>query len=318
MSGFWYGWIVVVTVLNIGAALWLFAGTARRKPGEPKRAAGDTTGHRWDGDLAEYNNPMPRWWLYLFYGTVAFSIAYLVLFPGLGGFAGLLGWSQGGQWRAQTEAAARSDYAEFGRFGAMTVAELERDPAALHIGRNLFNNNCTTCHGSDARGAKGFPNLTRPRYKWGHDADSVVATIGGGREGVMPAWQDTLGTDGVEQVAAYVYSLSGRDAPAPLVAAGREKFATFCAACHGPDGKGTTALGAPDLTRGYWQYGGSLEAIRETIRAGRRNRMPAHLDLLGEQKVRLLAAYVLNLSSPATASAAPDGGPAAAAHATAY
>ena len=134
----------------------------------------------------------------------------------------------------------------------------------------------------------------------------------------MPAWQDTLGTDGVEQVAAYVYSLSGRDAPAPLVAAGREKFATFCAACHGPDGKGTTALGAPDLTRGYWQYGGSLESIRETIRAGRRNRMPAHLDLLGEQKVRLLAAYVLSLSSPATASAAPDGGPAAATHATAY
>ena len=305
MSGFWNGWIVVITLASIGGAMWLFLATSSRRPGD-QGSGTDTTGHTWDGDLVELNNPLPRWWLYLFYATVAFGLAYLVLFPGLGSFAGLLGWSQGGQWREQVEAGNRSYYAEFGRFDTMSVAELEHDPAALRIAKNLFNHNCTTCHGSDARGAKGFPNLTRPGYKWGHGANSVVATIGGGREGVMPAWQDALGVDGVEQAAAYVYSLSGHGAPPALVAAGKEKFATFCTACHGADGKGTPALGAPDLSADNWEYGGSLDAIRETISAGRRNRMPAHLDLLGEQKVKLLAAYVLSLSSaPPAATHAP-------------
>ena len=310
MSGYWNGWIIVVTLASIAGALWLFVGGGRRKPGEHGNTK-DTTGHAWDADLVELNNPLPRWWLCLFYGTVAFSLAYLALFPGLGDFAGLLNWSQGGQWRAQSEAANRSFDAEFGRFRTMTVADLEQDPAALRIARNVFNNNCTTCHGSDARGAKGFPNLTRSHYKWGHDADAVLATIGGGREGVMPPWQDALGADGVERLAAYVLSLSGRSAPPALVAAGHEKFATFCSACHGPDGKGMAALGAPDLSGEDWQYGGSLESIRESIRAGRRNRMPSHLDLLGEQKVRLLAAYVLSLSSATPAAAAPATAPAA-------
>jgi cytochrome c oxidase cbb3-type subunit 3 len=184
------------------------------------------------------------------------------------------------------------------------------DPGALKVAKNLFAANCSMCHGSDARGAKGFPNLTSPNLTWGRDPEAIVATIGGGRQGVMPAWKDVLGAAGVESVANYVYTLSGRTAPAPaLVAAGKEQFATVCAACHGPDGKGNPALGAPNLTDNVWIYGSSLETIKDTVANGRQNRMPAHLDLLGEQKVKLLAAYVLSLSpAPAAEPAAPAAG----------
>ncbi len=297
MSGFWNGWIVVLTLANVAGALWLLWATSRRAPGDDKAedAEADTTGHIWDGDLREYNNPLPRWWLYLFYGSVAFGLGYMVLYPGLGNFGGTLGWSQAGQWQAQTEAAERLSEQVFARFDGRSLPELQRDPEAMRVARNLYANNCAMCHGSDARGAKGFPNLHATNYQYGKEPEAVIATIGAGRIGVMPPWQDALGAEGVEQVAAYVYSLSGRQAPAELVAAGAEKFATFCAACHGPDGTGMTAVGASNLTDEYWTYGGALETLKETIAGGRQNQMPAHLDLLGERKVRLLAAYVLGL-----------------------
>ena len=190
----------------------------------------------------------------------------------------------------------------------MTVADLQKDPGALRVAQNLFAANCAMCHGSDARGAKGFPNLTSPNLTWGGDADSVVATISNGRQGVMPAWKDTLGEAGVTAVANYVYSLSGRSAPADLVAAGKQTFDTMCAACHGADGRGNVTLGAPNLTDKVWIYGGSLDTIKETIANGRTNRMPAHLELLGAQKVKVLAAYVLSLS-PAGATTAGNGAP---------
>ena len=315
MSGFWKWFIAILTAVNIAYALWLLTGTVRRKPGEQK-AGPETTGHVWDGDLREYNNPLPRWWLAVFYFTVAFAVAYLVLYPGIGAFQGTLGWTQARQWQAQTDEANAVVAREFARFTGKSVAELAQDAAALKIGKNLFAANCAMCHGSDARGAKGFPNLTSPNLTWGRDPDAVLATISGGRQGVMPAWKDALGADGVEAVANYVYSLSGRNAPAALVAAGREKFATLCVACHGPDAKGNPALGAPNLTDEYWIYGGSLAAIKESIANGRSNRMPAHLELLGEQKVKLLAAFVLSLgpapaAPSATAPAAPSAGAAA-------
>ncbi len=310
MSSFWNGWIVLLTVLNIAAALWLLFVTSRRKPGDDKPGA-ETTGHSWDGDLREYNNPLPRWWLWLFYGTVAFAVGYVVLFPGLGAFSGTLGWSQASQWQAQHDA-ANANYAQrYGRFDTMSVAELQKDADAMRIAKNLFGNNCAMCHGSDGRGAKGFPNLHEASYKWGREPEAVVATIAAGRLGVMPAWKDSLGDAGVEEVANYVYQLSGRPADAAKAAAGKDKFATFCVACHGPEGKGMTALGAPDLTDAYWLYGGSLDAIKATVAVGRQGQMPAWNDTLGEQKVKLLAAYVLSFgghtaseASAATAQAA--------------
>jgi cytochrome c oxidase cbb3-type subunit 3 len=302
MSGFWNWWILGLTVANVAFAVILLYRTSGRRPGDQAPGA-ETTGHVWDGDLAEYNNPLPRWWLWLFYLTIAFAIAYLALFPGIVG--GTLGWTAKGQWQAETASADATMQKAFARFDGVPIETLATDPAAVGIGRNLFAANCTACHGADARGAHGFPNLTSPNLTWGASPDDIVATISNGRQGVMPPWKDALGSDGVEAVANYVYTLSGRTAPSPaLVAAGQEKFATFCAACHGPDGKGSTLVGAPNLTDEYWIWGGSIAAIRETIANGRSNRMPAHLDVLGERKIRLLAAYVTSLKSGAASPAA--------------
>jgi cytochrome c oxidase cbb3-type subunit 3 len=295
MSGFWNGWIVGLTVLNIVGALWLLYNTSRRRPGDEKPGA-DTTGHSWDGDLREYNNPLPRWWLWCFYGTVFFAIGYLVVFPGLGSHAGTAGWSQAKQWQAQKEQADRTYAKVYAKFAGLSVPQLQQDPDAMRIAKNLFGNNCAMCHGSDGRGAKGFPNLHAANYMYGREPDNVVTTIGGGRQGVMPAWKDSLGEAGVEEVANYVLSLSGKPHDAAKAASGAAKFATFCVACHGPDGKGSTAVGAPNLTDNVWLYGSSLATVKETIALGRQNRMPAWADTLGEQKVKLLAAYVLGLS----------------------
>ena len=308
MSGFWNWWIAGLVFINMAGALWLLLATTRRKQGDQSPGA-ETTGHTWDGDLQEYNNPLPRWWLFVFYFTVAFSVAYLVLFPGFGAFKGTLGWTQIGQWKQQSDEANAIAARVLARFDGKSVEELSRDPGAIKIAKNLFAANCSMCHGSDARGAKGFPNLTSPNLTWGREPDAIVATIGGGRQGVMPAWGPVLGADGVEAVANYVLTLSGRPAPDPAkVAAGKEKFDTLCVACHGPDGKGNPMLGAPNLADEYWIYGGTLAVIKETIANGRSNSMPAHLALLGEQKVRLLAGYVYSLQP---AKAAPSAPPAA-------
>ncbi len=306
MSGFWNLWIAGLVSLNIAFVGWLLFATALKKKGDQK-AGPETTGHIWDGDLREYNNPLPRWWLGIFYASIVFALLYLVLFPGFGSFKGILGWSQVSQWQGQKADADAVVSREFARFTGVSVEDLAKDPGAIKIAKNLFAANCAMCHGSDAHGAKGFPNLTSPNLTWGRTADDIVATISNGRAGVMPTWKDTLGADGVVQVANYVYTLSGRTAPdAAAAAAGKEKFATICFACHGPEGKGNKLLGAPNLTDDYWIYGSSLDTIKETVANGRTNRMPAWLDTLGEQKVKLLAAYIYSLAPPpADAAAAP-------------
>jgi cytochrome c oxidase cbb3-type subunit III len=296
MSRFWSLWIAVLVTANIVYAVWLPYTSSKRRKSE-SAAGAETTGHVWDGDLEEFNNPLPRWWLIGFYLSIVFAIGYLVLYPGFGAFKGLLGWTETGQWREQSAEANALYEQKFARFDSLTIDQLRADPEAQNIAHNLFAANCAMCHGSDARGAKGYPNLTSANLSWGNDADAIVATIGGGREGVMPPWRDALSDAGVDTVAEYVYTLSGRQATHPeRLAAGKTTFETVCSACHGPDGKGNTALGAPNLTDEVWIYGGSLATIRETIAQGRGNRMPAHLERLGERKVRLLASYVMNLS----------------------
>jgi len=301
MSGFWNLWVAGLVTANIVFLAWLLYATSTGKKSD--QAAGpETTGHTWDGDLKEYNNPLPRWWLFVFYGSIVFGVLYLTLFPGYGNFKGLLGWSSTAQWQSQKADADAIVAREFAKFDGKSVAQLSTDPNALRIARNLFAANCAACHGSDAHGGKGFPNLTNPNLSWGRSEETILATITGGRQGVMPAWKDALGADGVAQVANYVYSLSGRTAPDPkAAAAGAEKFATLCAACHGADGKGNAMLGAPNLTDEIWIYGGSLATIEETVSNGRQIRMPAWGELLGEHKVKLLAAYVYSLAPPPAA-----------------
>ncbi len=285
--------VVVLTVLNILACLWLIWWTARRRA--PVEA--DTTGHEWDG-IQEYNNPMPRWWLGLFIITIIFGFIYLALYPGLGNYAGSNGWTSDKQLeqdQARTQAAFE---ARFGAIAKQDIVTLAGNTTAMTSASNLFANNCAVCHGSDARGTKGFPNLTDDDWMWGGTPEKILETISGGRKGVMPGWVAVLGKQGVEEASAYALSLSGRKVPSEWIESGKQRFTTICAACHGVDGKGNQALGAPNLTDKTWIYGSSMDTIRETVTNGRNNEMPAHLPLLGETKVRMLAAYVYSLSHP--------------------
>ena len=287
--------IIVLTALNTVAAVWLLVWMRKRR-GEAERTS-DTTGHVWDGDLREYNNPLPRWWLWLFVLSVLFAIVYVVLYPGLGNARGVLGWSQVKQWEQMQAQQERQAQTILARFAGGDPTALAADPAALAVGRNLFANNCAACHGSDGRGATGFPNLTDADWLWGGDAETVRTSIAQGRMGVMAPWQEVLGEKGVGDAAAYVMTLSGRKASDGDATAGAPHFATYCAACHGADGRGNMAVGAPNLTDDIWLHGGSEARIRETIALGRQNNMPAQESRLGDTRIRLLAAYVLSLGA---------------------
>lgn len=304
MTTGWTLFIVLLTAINVVGAVWLLWATSKRAPGE-QAPGSDTTGHVWDGDLREYNNPLPRWWLWLFYLSVLFSLVYLLLYPGLGSWRGALGWSQESQWQAEVKAADAAVDSLLERFASLDFDALRADPPAMSMARNLYANNCSTCHGSDARGAPGFPNLTDGDWLFGGGEDTVTATIAYGRNSVMPPWGGVLGEQDIEEVVAYVLQLSGQAVPGPLAAAGAARFATYCVACHGFDGTGMQAVGAPNLTDDIWLYGGTAEAVRDVITAGRTHMMPAQLELLGPDRVRLLATYVLGLA-PASATAGPE------------
>ena len=290
--GFWDLYIALLALISIVACgVFLKSQSVQRKPG-----AVETTGHRWDGDLAEYNNPLPRWWSWLFYLTIVFSIVYLVLYPGLGSWRGTLGWSQVTQLKEEQAAAEKQFGPLYRRFAAMEVETLAKDPEALAVGQKLFLNNCAQCHASDGAGSRGFPNLTDRDWLWGGDAKTIRTTISEGRTGMMPPFGPALGPEGVKNVAHYVRSLSGLTTDPLRVAYGRELFQQNCLACHGADGKGNAALGAPNLADKTWLYGSAEATVIETISGGRTNQMPAHKALLDEARIHLLTAYVLGLS----------------------
>jgi cytochrome c oxidase cbb3-type subunit III len=291
MSSAWSIYVIVLTLVTAGGSVWLLAMTARK----PEQKEGETTGHVWDGDLAEYNNPLPRWWLWLFVGSVVFAAIYLVLYPGFGSASGTLGWSSAAQLRAEEQKydeIARQTYA---RFSAMGVADLSRNTEAVGLGRNIFANNCATCHGTDARGAVGFPNLTDASWQWGGEPDQILTTILQGRTAAMPSWSGVLGLEGTPQVVAYVRSMAGLGHNPASAAEGKARYDQICVACHGPDGKGMAALGAPDLTDSVWLYGSSEAAITESLTKGRNGQMPAHAPLIGEDAVKVVSAYVYSL-----------------------
>jgi cytochrome c oxidase cbb3-type subunit 3 len=296
MTSGWSLFVVLVTLFNILGCLWLLRWTSRPKSAGEKIGGGADTGHVWDKDLREYNNPLPRWWLWLFYLTVAFGLTYLVLYPGLGTFKGVKGWTQAGQYEQESAAAEAKTAAYLAQFASMTVPQLAKDPKAMATARNLFQVNCAQCHGSDGGGAKGFPNLTDDNWQWGGDPDTVVQTITAGRMAVMPAWEPVLGAKGVDQVVAYVQKLSGQQSDATLAAAGQTLFETNCAACHGVDGKGNPLLGAPNLTDTIWLYGGDPATLHQTVANGRNGQMPVFGERLGPERVRLLAAYATQLA----------------------
>jgi cytochrome c oxidase cbb3-type subunit III len=300
MTGAWSGYVIALVALNIIGCVWLIVWTGRRRPGDP----GPTdTSHVWDGDLTEYNQPMPRWWVNLFYLTIIFSLGYLAWYPGLGNFAGTSGWTSVREHDADKAREDAKVDAALAGYRDQPIDALARDPVAVKLGRSVFSNHCATCHGSSAQGAIGYPNLGDAIWQWGGTPERVLETVLDGRTAAMPGWQQVLGGElGVTEVAVYLQSLRGEPADAQLAAAGATRYATICAACHGTGAKGNIALGAPDLTDDYWQYGGDSVAIRHSIAIGRQGMMPAHRPLIGETRARLAAAYVWSLSQHETPS----------------
>jgi cytochrome c oxidase cbb3-type subunit III len=292
-SGFWSVYITVITIASILACavlLWKLS-TKRLAPGEK---AG-VMGHVWDENLQEYNNPLPRWWMWLFWITLVFAFVYLALYPGLGSYAGLLKWSSVGQYDLEMAKAKEKYDPIYAKYVAMDIPAVAGDPQAREMGQRLFLNYCAQCHASDARGGRGFPNLTDKDWLYGGSPEAITASITNGRQGLMPPWPQ-LGDEAIKNVANYVLSLSGRTHDSLRAAQGKEVFMANCAVCHGAEGTGNPALGAPNLTDETWLYGGGESTIIETITKGRHGVMPAWSDFLGPDKIHLLAAYVYGLS----------------------
>jgi cytochrome c oxidase cbb3-type subunit III len=293
MSGFWSKWVIVLVVLNIGLALFLFVWAQIVKiPTEPD----GTTGHVWaHGVLRESVRKLPWWWVvYSVIGVVG-TIGCLVLFPGLGGFKGVLGWTSAGELQRDTAANQQLLEAALAPLRGLSLEQLAGNATAISIGHRLYLDNCAACHGERALGntALGAPNLADADSLHGVDPDSVMTSIRDGRVGTMPAWGAALGAEGVKEVAAYVLGFSGVKTPEDWRAAGKARYEAMCIACHGPDGRGNPAAGAPDLTDKTWLYGGEFKRVAETIRDGRTGVMPAWGKRLNEDELRVTAAWVL-------------------------
>lgn len=291
-SNFWNLYVIVLIVFGLALCLIVLMTNNRRHSGPV-----EVQPHVWDETLAEYNNPLPRWWLYLFWVTVVFAIVYLAIYPGLGNFQGFLGWSSVGQYKQEIAAAKQKYDPIYAKFRGQGVEALARNAEARATGARLFATYCAQCHGADAKGAPGFPNLTDNDWLWGGEPDTIVQTITNGRMGVMTPFDGVLSATEITDVANFARSLSNLPNSAEAAQRGAMVFAANCVVCHGPDGKGQQLLGAPNLTDNIWLINSSQAQIEKNVREGRNNRMPGFGDFLGEDKVRLLAAYVWGLSN---------------------
>ncbi|MBA3980695.1 MAG: cytochrome-c oxidase, cbb3-type subunit III [Alcanivorax sp.] len=297
MSQLWSVYIIVLVVLNlVGCAVLLFW-NSRMSAEEAQR---ETTGHSFDG-IEELNKPLPRWWLWLFVGTLLFSAAYLALYPGLGNYAGMLGWTSSGQWQKEVDFVDRQTAPLFAEYAKVPVEELVQYDEVLEVGARLYMQNCAMCHGADARGARGYPNLTDGAWQWGGSPEAIRVSISEGRRANMMAFGPMLGgEDGIVDMAWYVAALSRpelaeRDGVAERIERAAPRFA-MCTACHGAEGRGNPQFGAPDLTDGNWLYGGRIEDIAQTLRDGRFGHMPGHAGLLSPERIHVLTAYIFSLS----------------------
>lgn len=301
MTAEWSWYVIALVALNIAGCVWLLWWTARRRPDDP---APEETSHIWDGDITEYNKPLPRWWINLFYITIVFAVGYLAWYGGWGSYQGFGRWSSQGEHARDKKLADATLDKTFAAYRDKPIAELARNPQALVLGRSIFSNTCATCHGSSGQGAVGYPNLSDKTWHWGGAPERILETVLDGREGVMPEWGKVLsgmgGASADVYVVAYLRTLAKpeRLQSDHLASLGKPLFDGLCVSCHGIEGKGNPQIGAPDLTDDYWLYGDSQSALRQSITQGRRGSMPAHRALLGETRSRLVAAYVWSLSNP--------------------
>ena len=296
LTSFWHWYVIIITVGTVLGCFWLLQWTKGVSNRDEEGDGTGTTGHVWDEDLVELNNPLPRWWLQLFYGTIVFAFIYLALFGGLGNIGGVLGWSQEGQYEAEMKTATEAQEVIFARYRQMDNETLIADAEANATGQRLFANSCAMCHGSDGRGARSFPNLTDDDWLYGGSFDTIMQTLENGRAGAMPVMVAGLDDKAIGELVVYVQSMSGQKADPGMAANGKKNFDMLCVACHGADGSGNQALGSPRLNDEIWLYGGEPETIRKTLTEGRNGNMPAHKDLLSEDRRRLITAYVLSLS----------------------
>lgn len=325
MTTFWSWYVSILVAFTLIVLAWILFATRK---GERPGAGDQTTGHSYDG-IEEYDNPLPKWWFMLFVATFIFSIGYLVLYPGMGNWKGILpgydyvdaetktefksvteiangetrntGWTGARQWEKEMAAADKLYGPIFAKYADMSVEDIAKDEQALKMGNRLFASYCSICHGTSAKGAYGFPNLTDDEWRWGGTAQQIEQSIAMGRHGIMPPQGPIIGEEGVRNVAAYVYTLGGRELDPEItadVAAGKKVFESTCFACHGADGTGMAMLGAPNLTKpAAFIYGSDYSDLMQSIRYGRSGQMPAQNEFLGADKVRLLAAYVYSLSN---------------------
>lgn len=294
MTEFWNWWVIVIVAINILGCWGLLFWTRKMKENEVEDTG--TTGHVYDG-ITEYNNPLPHWWLIMFYITLVFGIGYLILYPGLGNNKGVLGWTQEGQLEEEVAAAKAIYQPLFDKFLAVPIEELANNKQATEMGKRIFVNTCFGCHGSDARGNPGYPNLTDSDWLYGGSAEQIKQSIVAGRVGVMPGFETMLSAEQIDELVQYVGSLSGNKVDANKAEAGGKTFALQCAVCHGSNATGNIALGAPNLTDNIWLHGGSARSIAQTIRGGHNNQMPALGEILGEGRAHLVATYVYSISN---------------------
>ncbi len=312
VNGFWGYFISIVAVGGVVWCVWLLYTQRRWLSAKPANGQVEDTGHVWDGDLTELNNPVPTWWTWMYLLACAFALGYLFLMPGLGEYKGKLGFSSAGELAQQQAKMAEAVRPIYARFETMTVPQIAQDPVAREIGQRLFLNTCAQCHGSDAKGAPSFPNLTDGDWLHGGSPEAIMQTITAGRHGVMPPWKDSIDPKMAGDIAQYVRSLSDLAADPVRVFRGKREFANFCVACHGVDGKGNQVVGAPNLTDDVWLYGSSEASIVKTILEGRSNQMPAHEHILSSDQIKILTAWVWGLSNkPDAQTQAPSQDPAA-------
>lgn len=295
MSTFWSLWIIILTVACLALVLWVLLANRKVAVSDDEDPENRTTGHVYDG-IEEYDNPLPKWWFNLFLLSMVFGVIYLILFPGLGSFKGVLGWTSTGELARDQEKALASYEKSYGVFNQMSVEELIDNPKAMKMGARLFANNCAVCHGADAGGNFGFPDLSDNDWLYGGSPEHIKASLVNGRNGMMPAWGAVLGEEKINNVAEYVLQLSGQEHDAALAELGAGIFQQNCTICHGPAGKGMISVGGPNLTDDIWLYDGSKSGIVQSLRNGRANQMPAQKELLREDKIHLLTAYVYSLS----------------------
>ncbi|HQS37455.1 MAG: cytochrome-c oxidase, cbb3-type subunit III [Methylotenera sp. 24-45-7] len=290
-------WPYFISAIVIGGIVFCMALLLLTSKSHDAAHTGESTGHVYDEDIIEMNNPMPKWWMWMFVITCVFGVVYLILYPGLGTWSGKLGWTQVKQYQQEVKESNERIAPIYAKYAGMPAEEVAKDAKAMAIGERLFMNNCSQCHGSDAQGSRGFPNLTDKDWLYGGAPETIAQTITHGRNGMMPPMAAAVGNaDDVKNVAHYVLSLSDSQHDTNRAALGKEKFAA-CAACHGVDGKGNTAIGAPNLSDDIWLHGAGEAAIIERINHGKNNQMPAQGSRFTPEQIHVLAAYVWRFSN---------------------